>query len=252
MNCQELEALLNPYLDGELDPAQRRDVEQHLPGCPGCTRGLANLRALHTAMQSPELRFKASDTLKQRLKNKLQEADARANRPQWPRWAAAAAVAVLVVGLGWNILPHGGTGAESDDDAMVDAAVDQQQAAVKSAHLTDLASSDPKAVQTWFSGKLAYAPPVPDLSAQGYTLVGARLDKVKDQPAAALTYRHGDDVVTMFVCAADKPGDKDLDTDSDDGYQIVYWTKGSLSFWVVSKLDAAQLMQIGTSLKQTV
>ncbi|MGE5625769.1 MAG: anti-sigma factor family protein [Bacillota bacterium] len=246
MNCKDLEGLLDPYLDGELDPAQRSLVDQHLEGCADCPRRLEGLRALHQALQSPELRYQASDTLKARLRNELLKAAAREARPKWPRWAAAAAVAVLAAGLGWfYMVPHGG----DVDDTMVDAAVDQQQDAVKSGHLTDLASSDPKTVQTWFSGKLAYVPPVPDLSARGYTLAGARLDTVKGEPAAALTYKHSDDVVEVFVCAA-QHGDTDLDTDNDDGYNVVYWTKGPLSFWVVSKIAPADLKQLGESLRQ--
>lgn len=250
MNCKELETLLHPYLDGELDADQRRGVDEHLKDCADCQRQLETFRAIHKALQSADYRYKASDTLKARLHNELEKAAAREARPQWTRWAAAAAVAVLATGLGWVFIPHGGTApAEEADDAMVDSAVGQQQDALKDQHLTDIASADTKAVQSWFSGKLAYAPPVPDLSSRGYTLVGARLDKVKDEPAAALTYRHGDDVVTVFVCAA-QHGDKDLDTDSDDGYQVVYWTKGSLSFWVVSKMPSADLKQFGENLRQ--
>ena len=250
MNCKELETLLHPYLDGELDADQRRGVDEHLKGCADCKGKLETFRAIHQALQSAEYRYKASDTLKARLHKELEKAAAREARPPWTRWAAAAAVAVLAAGLGWVFIPHGGNApAEDADDAMVDSAVDQQQDAFKDQHLTDIASADAKAVQSWFSGKLAYAPPVPDLSSQGYALVGARLDKVKDEPAAALTYRHGDDVVTVFVCAA-QHGDKDLDTDSDDGYQVVYWTKGSLSFWVVSKIPAADLKQFSENLRQ--
>jgi anti-sigma factor RsiW len=90
---------------------------------------------------------------------------------------------------------------------------------------------------------------VHDLSAQGYTLEGARLDHVKDTQAAALVYRHGDDVVTVFVCPAEKAGDTDLDADADSGFNIVYFTRGKLSFWVVGKLDPAELKRFGESLR---
>lgn len=250
MNCKELEDLLSPYLDGELDTAQRADVEQHLPGCAACQRVLKDLQVMHQALQAPALRHHASDMLQQRIKNQLRDADARAQRPVWRRWAAVAAAGIVAGVLTWNFMPHGGAPAPDVDDAMVDAAVDQQQDAVKSGHLVELTSSDTKAVQAWFTGKLAYVPPVPDLAAEGFVLTGARLDSVKGVPAAALVYEHGTDVVTVFVCRA-QHGDKDLDTDTDDGYQVAYWTKGSLSFWIVSKLDAAQVKKLGQDLHQT-
>jgi anti-sigma factor RsiW len=250
VKCQDCEELLHPYLDGEMDAAQRAAVDEHLKGCGDCRQALEHLQMLHRALQLPELRYTASDTLRHRIQTKLREADARERRPAWPRWGAAIAASVLAVALLWNFVPHGGAPAPDVDDAMVDSAVDQQQDALKDNHVTDIASADAKAVQSWFSGKLAYTPPVPDLKPQGYALVGGRLDKVKGEPAAVLTYKHGDDVVTVFVCAA-QHGDKDLDTDSDDGYQIVYWTKGSLSFWVVSKLDLEHLKSVGTALQQT-
>jgi anti-sigma factor RsiW len=249
LKCQDCEELLHPYLDGELDAARRSAVDEHLRSCADCRRHLEQFQALHRALQMPDLRYPASDMLRQRLKVQLAKADARERRPVWPMWGGAIAAGVLAIALFWNFVPHGGAPAADVDDAMVDAAVDQQQDALKDNHVTDIASADAKAVQSWFSGKLAYTPPVPDLSSQGYTLVGGRLDKVKGEPAAALTYKHGDDVVTVFVCPA-QHGDKDIDTDSDDGYQVVYWTKGSLSFWVVSKLDLDHLKSVGMALKQ--
>ncbi|HEY3645653.1 MAG TPA: anti-sigma factor [Gammaproteobacteria bacterium] len=255
MKCQDCEELLHPYLDGELDAARRGAVDEHLRSCAACREELKQLQMLRRALQLPELRYGASETLRHHLLSQLKKADARERRPAWPAWGAAIAAGVLAVALFWNFAPHGGAPAQPQladvDDAMVDSAVDQQQDALKDKHLTDIASADAKTVQSWFSGKLAYTPPVPDLSAQGYTLVGGRLDKVKDEPAAALTYQRGDEVVTVFVCSA-QHGDKDLDTDSDDGYQVVYWTKGSLSFWVVSKLDMDHLKTLSTALQHTV
>lgn len=244
MTCRELEALLHPYLDGELDADARAGVESHLQGCLGCQRQLQDFRRLHQMFQDPALRYAASDTLKQRLKAGLGQAAARkARRPAL--WAGAAAAAVFVGVITFTLMPRGG----DEDDAMADAAIAEHAQALSSRHLTDLASSDPAAVQSWFSGKLAYTPPVHDFSAQGYTLEGARLDHVEDLQAATLVYRHGDELVTVFVCPAGKAGDTDLDADADSGFNIVYWTKGTLSFWVVSKLDPAELKRFGESLR---
>jgi anti-sigma factor RsiW len=250
VKCRECEELLHPYLDGEMDAAQCAAVDEHLKSCDDCRQALEHLQMLHRALQMPELRYTASDTLRHRLQTKLREADAREHRPAFPRLGIAAAAAMIAVALVWNFMPHGpSVPAADDDDAMVDSAVDQQQDAAKSGHLTDYASSDPSVLQRWFGNKLAYVPPVPDLKAQGYTLLGARLDSVGGQPAAALVYLRGSDMVTIFVCRAGKSGDKALDTDSDDGYQVAYWTKGALSFWVVSKLDLPQVKQIGSALR---
>lgn len=249
MKCQECEELLHPYLDGEMDAAQRAAVDEHLKSCDDCRLSLEHLQMLKRALQMPELRYTASDVLRHKIKTKLREADARARRPAFPRLGAAAAAALIAVALVWNFMPHGpGTPRVMDDDAMVDSAVDQQQLAAKSGHFTDYASSNPSTLQRWFGHKLAYVPPVPDLRAQGYTLLGARVDKVGDEPAAALVYLRGSDMVTVFVCHA-QHGDKALDTDSNDGYQVAYCTKGSLSFWVVSKQDLSQVKQVGAALQ---
>ncbi len=38
LSCSEVLAWLSDYLDGDLSPAQRAQVEGHLRGCEGCTR----------------------------------------------------------------------------------------------------------------------------------------------------------------------------------------------------------------------
>lgn len=244
MNCKELETLLHPYLDGELTPDQRADVDKHLEGCADCRAHLKDWQALHKVMQAPELRHRASDTLRQRLHSELQKADARPNGIRWQRWAAAAAVVVVALSVGFIFIPHG-----DEDDAMVDAAVDQQEQAMTAKRLTDLHSSNPSDIQIWLSHQLPFIPPVANLAAQGYTLMGVRVAQVKDEPAAALTYRHGADLITVFVCQAKKAGDKDLDQDTQDDYHVVYWTHGNYSFWTVSKLSADELKHFGTLLR---
>jgi hypothetical protein len=46
MNCKDIEKLLVLYHDGELDQAQREEIESHLAECPRCRARLAELAAL--------------------------------------------------------------------------------------------------------------------------------------------------------------------------------------------------------------
>jgi anti-sigma factor RsiW len=46
MECRELSPLLSAYVDGELDPFQKEQLENHCAGCMPCTEKLARLRKL--------------------------------------------------------------------------------------------------------------------------------------------------------------------------------------------------------------
>jgi anti-sigma factor RsiW len=43
--CKSFVPLLSPYIDGELSPAERVNVERHLSACRDCTSRAADLRA---------------------------------------------------------------------------------------------------------------------------------------------------------------------------------------------------------------
>ena len=43
MTCAGVQRLLSAYIDGELDAASRRAVDEHLQGCEPCRHDLASL-----------------------------------------------------------------------------------------------------------------------------------------------------------------------------------------------------------------
>ena len=50
MKCTEVNRLLNPYIDGELDLQNVLAVEAHLQECPRCSAAIAGIQAMRTAI----------------------------------------------------------------------------------------------------------------------------------------------------------------------------------------------------------
>ncbi|MES1215361.1 MAG: zf-HC2 domain-containing protein [Bacteroidota bacterium] len=55
MHCEEMEPLMIDYLDGQLSPAARANVEQHLKTCVVCTHALEEYKALFHAMDDTKM-----------------------------------------------------------------------------------------------------------------------------------------------------------------------------------------------------
>jgi anti-sigma factor RsiW len=90
------------YLDGELPPGERAEVEAHLAACPACTALLADMTAVDAAAASlpadaPEGYFDAFSSRVVARLGVASKSPARARRlPAWT-WAAAAALLLAVV-----------------------------------------------------------------------------------------------------------------------------------------------------------
>lgn len=49
-------------------------------------------------------------------------------------------------------------------------------------------TTEPARLEQWFKTRLPYTAPIQDLPADGYALVGGRLDCIYQQPLAAVAY----------------------------------------------------------------
>ncbi len=92
----ETRDLLGPFVMGDLDPSEEREVEEHLEGCPSCREEAEALRLAHERL----VEFAAaSEDPPPRLKDRAVAGLPRPAPRRIPSWVAAAA-AVLFVALG--------------------------------------------------------------------------------------------------------------------------------------------------------
>jgi len=95
MNCEDREAIINDYVDGLLDEAERRALEDHLPECDRCARVLGETRALLA-----EAGALPRDVLPERdlwpgVERKIAAPSRTGFRWQVPAFAAAAALVLM-------------------------------------------------------------------------------------------------------------------------------------------------------------
>jgi hypothetical protein len=89
---------LSAYLDGELPPLERAQVDAHLSGCRECADRLAELRAADAALAALPASAPAGyfESFPGRVRARLDAKPARKGLPAWT-WAVAAALVLAVV-----------------------------------------------------------------------------------------------------------------------------------------------------------
>jgi len=73
MTCDQLAPMLDPFLDGELDAATRRQLAEHLERCPRCADRLARSRALGVAIREQCPALSAPDDLRRRVQAAIRQ-----------------------------------------------------------------------------------------------------------------------------------------------------------------------------------
>jgi anti-sigma factor RsiW len=235
--------LLHAYVDGELDLAHVLEVEQHLHGCPACARACDEVRELRAALRNSLRRFQPPESLANRVRAALRQQD-QGRRPAVRHWrlaALAASVVVLVLGMASLAYIWSGPSARN---RLVQEVIDSHIRAQLAGHLLDVASSDRHTVKPWFQGKLDFAPTVRDLSDEGFSLVGGRLDYVNGRPVAALVYRRRQHVINLLCWPAQAwEADRRTRSETRQGYHLVSWRRQGMNWWAVSDLNAGELAE---------
>ena len=128
----------------------------------------------------------------------------------------------------------------SAKDRLIEELVSSHVRSLQVDHLSDVVSSDQHTVKPWFHGKLDFAPPVIDLTAQEFPLVGGRLDYLNDRNVAVLIYRHNQHPINLYIWPI-KDRDVSPQIQGRHGYQLIHWVEGGMSYWAVSDVAANEL-----------
>ncbi|MEK7886501.1 anti-sigma factor [Burkholderia contaminans] len=135
----------------------------------------------------------------------------------------------------------------ADTDRTVDELVSSHVRADLSARDIDVISTDRHTVKPWFNGRIDYAPPVEDLAADGFALVGGRLDYVGRRRVAVLVYRYRQHVIDVYVRPAGEGPGAPYSTVS-QGYALDRWDAAGMTWWAVTDAEPSALAAFRTAL----
>lgn len=234
MECKTAQNLLEAYLDNELDRATARELEAHADACAQCTAALGQLDELRLALREQNLRYRAPESLRERLRASAASTPARPRAT--PSWMRVAAACVLAFGAGASSVYLWNSTSAARADVTRDLFTSHWRA-LAAASPVDVISSDRHTVKPWFAGKVAQAPLVRDFAEQGFALAGGRIDYVGGARVPVLVYRHGQHVIDVFVL----PAQTSLPAAAQrEGYALNSATLGEQPAAIVSDMDAAE------------
>ena len=271
MNCQEITDLMDAYLDGELDPITSQKIEQHLQECRKCEQACEMHTALAHAISRGAPYYKASTELRQQVESSLRnEIGARPTatrgnqlvvaRPLAERrpvlsdmpwnWLGLAAAIILAAIIVSSWLPR--LGAPKTDQFLATQLIASHVRSLMANHLTDVASSDQHTVKPWLDAKLDFAAPVVDLSAEGFPLIGGRLDYLDNHPVAALIYQRRKHFINLFIWPITPGASKGEKTITRQGYHLLHWVDQDFNYWGVSDVSDSDLQTFKQSFEQQI
>ena len=233
------EERLQAYVDGQLDPAERAEFEALLRADPAAAENVCAYQA-----QKQALRSAFEDVLTEPIPERLR---APRSRPS-AAWRAVAAVALLLAGGAggwfandWLRPPPPRLAQTLTGEAVVAHRVYTKEVR----HAVEVAANEEAHLVAWLSKRLDAPLAAPDLTKDGYSLVGGRLLPTNEGAAAHLMYENSTgDRLTLYV-RTNRGGEETAFRFVQDGaVGAFYWLDGPLGYALLAEADRGTLLPL--------
>jgi anti-sigma factor RsiW len=231
------ELQLNAYCDGELDPASANEFERRLASDASLKARYDRLLSLRQAVRAvPQVELPPG--LQARIQSRL-DAERPGNvtvlrRRSWSFQALAAAAlfgAVISSSVMMTLEQYG------QRENIASQAVAGHIRSLLAPQPFDIASSDRHTVKPWFTARLPASPQVPDLAAQGFMLLGGRVDVIGHDPVPTIVYKHAAHTVSLTTLRRGQS----VSEQAIAGYNVRSWGDADFTYIAVSDLPSADL-----------
>jgi len=239
--------LLHALADGELDAATAVSVEARIAADPALAAEYARIIAVKARTKALGKPAVSEDFASRISAIGMPQKPTSSRAAIWsfdhPSWRALAASVVMTA-----FLASGGTylvTSSGNDTSVEDAIANGHHRSLLATSPIDVVSSDKHTVKPWFDRKLGLSPPTVDLSADGFPLVGGRVEVVSGAPLPSLVYRRRQHLISV-VAQPLKNGTAQNQAPvakTVDGYNMVEWTGEGFTYWAVSDLDTVELRE---------
>jgi anti-sigma factor RsiW len=240
---------LAAYLDGELPETERAAITAHLAQSPDDARRMAAWTA-----QDHALREAFNPVLNEPLPLRLRgQPIAPAKQGFGGRARLVAAIAFLA-GLGIGAIGAAGFLSREKPVVTVNAPADMlgQRAlaayrtfAVEVRHPVEVPASDEAHLVQWLSKRLDYKLRIPDLTGEGFRLLGGRLLAGEDGPAALLLYENAaGERVSLYCGHGSKAGATAFRYADSPDAGAFYWVDADAAYALSGPPNRDRLMRI--------
>lgn len=249
MNCEEASHYLEAFLDHELGAKEHLEVEEHLRSCPACRSVAQESQEFRSFFAEAAPRYEAPPELRARILAAIGPLPPKqtflsflsAHQPM--AYGAAVIVLSLILALTF-VLPD-------KAKELCSLAVTVHAQSLADSHLVDVSSDDQRVIRPWFAAKLDFSPPLIILPAPGYSLIGARVNVLRNDPVAVCVYEHKQEIVTLFCWPASiRPVLERAYLI--EGYHVYTWSSSKCNYILVSKSSGPSLDQFVDSFRDRV
>jgi anti-sigma factor (TIGR02949 family) len=247
MRCETTLRLLNAYVDAELDRAEAAALEAHLTECAACREQQRRVSALKDAVKSKAEYYRAPASLRAAVVSQIgQRAPQRVERRGRPQWLGYALAAGLAAAFASGITLQ--LAVPSAYELAAADVVSSHARSLMSRQIVDVVSSDQHTVKPWFNGRLDFTPPVKDTGAEGFALVGGRVDYVNERAVAGLVYKRRQHYIDVYVWPSERGSVPALRTTARRGFTVLSWSDRDFTYFTVSDLDPVELREFARHL----